>query len=331
MSYSFWSANALLGRNAGSVDCSQLLLSAVLPILLIVSGCATAPSTQLYVAVRDGNYSDAKRVVDRNAPQINMCNLLDKSIGAGRGDFVSSALRDGANPNCTSSGFSVLYTAVALKCTECARALVLGGARINDSGGAVQQTPLDTAYVTGNRQLIQLISSRGGVRNISDSQVAKTQENIRKAELQVEDEPPPAPTPMPAYQSSIGTGVIGAPPAYAINRQASVNGGSQQAAKISKPLVNNCVQVRRRSDGLLELYNGCGFTVNYNFCLQGGNTNFGGAYACSPSVDSKGMDFLGAGKTSEGFRANSIVFAACEGGPSGGNYSSLHGGRGECK
>ena len=49
--------------------------------MTLVAGCATlSPSTQLSVNVREGKYADAKAVVDKNAPGLNMCNLLLDSI-----------------------------------------------------------------------------------------------------------------------------------------------------------------------------------------------------------------------------------------------------------
>ena len=85
---------------------------------------------------------------------------------------------------------------------------------------------------------------------------------------------------------------------------------------------------QRSQNGGLELYNGCGFTVSYAFCLQGASgTGYSPAFACKASMKSEGADNLRAGGTSGSFRATNIVFVACEGGS---NLTRLEGGRGSC-
>lgn len=106
-----------------------------------------------------------------------MCELAHTAVRYCKVDILSKALQDGVLPRCTHAGTgrALLYIAVASKCGTAMSLLVSSGADVNFSGYgyyAENETPLDSAYFTGNTAAIRYLTDKGGKRKISDATMA---------------------------------------------------------------------------------------------------------------------------------------------------------------
>ena len=126
--------------------------------------------TPLYFAVRKGHLAAAKLLIERGA-KVNVGSsywgyLLTIASAKTRVDLITLLLANGANPNSTFDGESVLHVAVKFGCLDCVKALVEAGADVNaptyDTHSSFR-TPLHIAIRYGYPEVADYLLTHGVV------------------------------------------------------------------------------------------------------------------------------------------------------------------------
>lgn len=126
--------------------------------------------TPLYFAVKQGHVAAAKLLIERGA-KVNVGSrywgyLLTIASAKTRVDLITLLLANGANPNATFDGESVLHVATKFGCLDCVKALVEAGADVNaptyDSHSSFR-TPLHIAIRYGYPEVADYLLTHGVV------------------------------------------------------------------------------------------------------------------------------------------------------------------------
>ena len=126
--------------------------------------------TALYFAVKRGHLAAAKLLIERGA-KVNVGSkywgyLLTIAAANARVDLMTLLLANGANPNATFDGESVLHVAVKFGCLACVKALVEAGANVNApiyDNHSPNRTPIHLAIRYGYPEVADYLLAHGVV------------------------------------------------------------------------------------------------------------------------------------------------------------------------
>lgn len=126
--------------------------------------------TALYFAVKRGHLAAAKLLIERGA-KVNVGSkywgyLLTIATAKTRVDLITLLLANGANPNSTFDGESVLHVAVKFGCLACVKALVEAGADVNAptyDNWSSTRTPIHIAIRYGYPEVADYLMAHGVV------------------------------------------------------------------------------------------------------------------------------------------------------------------------
>ena len=126
--------------------------------------------TALYFAVKRGHLAAAKLLIERGA-KVNVGSkywgyLLTIAAAKTRVDLMTLLLANGANPNATFDGESVLHVAVKYGCLACVRTLVDAGADVNAPTYDIHypgRTPIHLAIRYGYPEIADYLMAHGVV------------------------------------------------------------------------------------------------------------------------------------------------------------------------
>ena len=126
--------------------------------------------TALYFAVKRGHLAAAKLLIERGA-KVNVGSkywgyLLTIAAAKTRVDLMTLLLANGANPNATFDGESVLHVAIKFGCLACVKTLVEAGADVNAPTYDIHypgRTPIHLAIRYGYPEIADYLMAHGVV------------------------------------------------------------------------------------------------------------------------------------------------------------------------